>query len=129
MHDSMEDRNINIIFLIKQLWNINEAKMAIIKYMSEECNCPEEVYTDYVLEEIIRNVAYDFLTHTTRKNDSINFAFALMKNRYDKMPDNIIRALSYIQVRLNDNGNLSYINGWRETEFIKNFDIEKWIQK
>ena len=126
MCDSMEDRSINIIFLIKQIWSIDKTKRAIIKYMSEECDCPEEVYTDYVLEEIIRNVAYDFLTHTTRKNDSINFAFALIKNRYDKIPDNIIRALSYIQVRLNDNGNLSYINGWRETEFIKNFNIEKW---
>jgi len=124
----MEDRTINIILITKRFGEPNNVKKAIAKYMSEECNCPIEIYTDDILISILRNAMYDFLHNASRKQDIIAFIRWIIDEccSYDKMIDRIIIAMSMIQVCEKQDWSYVELHGWHETAFTRKLDNEEW---
>lgn len=124
----MEDRTINIILITKRFGEPSNIKKAIAKYMSEECDCPIEIYTDDVLISILRNAMFDFLHNASRKQDIIAFIREIVDGHqgYDKMIDRIIIAMAMIQVLEKDEWEYKHLHGWHETEFTKRLDNEEW---
>ena len=124
----MEDRTINIILITKRFGEPNNVKKAIAKYMSEECDCPIETYTDRVLMSIIKEAMFDFLHNASRKRDMIAFIREIVDGHrgYDKMIDRIIIAMAMIQVCEKQGWNYVKLHGWHETEFTKRLDNEEW---
>ena len=129
MNELIEDRTANIILLTKRFGEPDNVKKAIAQYMSEECICPIETYTESILFGIIRNAAYDFLHHVSRRSDAVRFVRELTECRYEKMIDRLIVALAMIQVCEKDSWEYKNINGWHETEFTKKLDAELWTLK
>jgi hypothetical protein len=123
----MNDRTINIILITKRFGKPNNVKKAIAKYMSEECNCPIETYTDSILMSILKEAMFDFLHNASRKSDMIAFTREIVEeHRYDSMLDKIIIAFSMIQVCEKDGWEYKNLHGWHETEFTKRLDNEEW---
>lgn len=123
----MEDRTINIILITKHFGKLDTIKRAIAKYMSEECNCPIEIYTDNILMSIVKEAMFDFLHNASRKSDMIAFIREIVEAyRYDSMLDKIIIAFSMIQVCEKDGWEYKNLHGWHETEFTKRLDNEEW---
>ena len=124
----MEDRTINIILITKRFGPPNIVKKAIAKYMSEECNCPIETYTDSILMSIIKEAMFDFLHNASRKSDMIAFTREIVEGHwgYNNMLDRIIIALGMIQVREKDGWEYKDLHGWHETEFTKRLDNDEW---
>lgn len=123
----MNDRTINIILITKRFGEPNNVKKAIAKYMSEECNCPIETYTESILMSIIKEAVFDFLRNASRKSDMIAFTREIVEEyRYNSMLDKIIIAFSMIQVCEKDGWEYKNLHGWHETEFTKRLDNEEW---
>ena len=124
----MEDRTINIILITKRFGKPDNVKKAIAKYMSEECDCPIETYTDDVLISILRNAMFDFLHNASRRQDIIAFIREIVDGHcgYDKMIDRIIIAMAMIQVCEKQGWDYAELHGWHETEFTKKLDNEEW---
>ena len=124
----MEDRTINIILITKRFGKPNNVKKAIAKYMSEECNCPIEVYTDSILMSVLKEAMYDFLHNASRKQDMIAFIRWIIDEcrDYYKMIDRIIIAMSMIQVCEKQDWDYVELHGWHETEFTRKLDNEEW---
>lgn len=123
----MEDRTINIILITKRFGPPNIVKKAIAKYMSEECNCPIETYTDSILMSIIKEAMFDFLHNASRKSDIIAFIREIVEEpRYDSMLDKIIVAFAMMQVCEKDGWEYKNLHGWHETEFTKRLDNDEW---
>jgi len=124
----MEDRTINIILITKRFGYIENVKQAIAKYMSEECNCPVETYTDNVLIGILKEAMLDFLHSASRKQDVIAFTRRIVEGGFDcgKMIDRLIFAMSMIQVCEKKDWEYVNLHGWHDTEFTKKLDNEEW---
>ena len=125
----MEDRTINIILLSKRSGTLKNVKKAIAQYMSEECCCPIEVYTDKILFTIVEDAVFDFLYHVSRKRDYISFFRKIIEADCDTMLDRMLLAMGMIQVAEEVNGEFRYINGWHDTDFTKKLDTNKWTIK
>ena len=123
----MEDRTINIILITKRFGPPAIVKRAIAKYMSEECNCPVEIYTDSILMSIMKEAMFDFLHNASRKSDIIAFIREIVEeHRYDSMLDKIIIAFGMMQICEKDGWEYKDLHGWHETEFTKRLDNEEW---
>lgn len=129
MTEFLEDRTVNIILLAKRFGEPKNVKKAIAQYMSEECLCPIERYTDNIIFGIVRNATYDFLHHASRRRDAVAFVRELTDCRYEKMVDNMIVALAMIQVYDKDGWEYKTMNGWHETDFTKKLDSDEWNLK
>ena len=129
MTEFLEDRTVNIILLAKRFGEPENVKKAIAQYMSEECLCPIDTYTDNIILGIVRNATYDFLHHASRRQDTVAFVRALTDCRYEKMVDNMIVALAMIQVCDKDGWEYKTLNGWHETDFTKKLDSDEWKLK
>lgn len=112
----MTQRTCNIIMACKG--NIHpeiDGKIERVKeYMSDECCCGKECYTDELMESIIVNAAYDYID-TCDKSSSF---LRLIRNCINKdlsLMEKICIAFSLTQVKRNDG---EYINGFKE-EFFK----------
>lgn len=127
--DLMQDRTVNIILISKRFGSFDHVKKAIAQYMSEECCCPVEVYTDRILFSIVENAMFDFLHHASRKCDCIAFIREIVESDYEKMLDRLLWAMCAMQVAENVNGEYKYINGWHDTDFTKKLDADKWTMK
>ena len=57
MSKLLEDRTCNIILLCKRFREPNNVKKALAQYMSEECQCEIETYTQPILYSILRTAA------------------------------------------------------------------------
>ena len=59
----MNERTANIIWISKGHHNYGDVtlKQAVAHYMSEECDCPIEAYTDRVLLSIVWEAFMDFM--------------------------------------------------------------------
>ena len=106
----MENRTLNIIFIIKRL-SCNPFHM-IAKYMSIECNCPIEVYTAPILTRIVRVAFLDYILHVPSKEAYIAVAEFLNADGSDL--ERMVIALSVCRVK-DDQGN--YIQGFRAPTF------------
>ena len=129
MKDLLEDRTCNIILLCKRFGEPDNVKKAIAQYMSEECWCEIETYTEPVLYSILRTAMFDFLHHASRKKDTCGFVRELTEGRFPKLIDNMIIAFGMMQVKEKQDWEYVDINGWHETEFTKKLDAEEWKLK
>lgn len=122
----LQDRSANIILITKRFGKPDNVKKAIAKYMSEECRCPVELYTDDVLYRIVKETVYDFIHHATRRSDVSSFFTYFLDSMYDKILDRMIIGLAMIQVCMKDGWEYKDINGWHETEFTRKLDSGEW---
>lgn len=121
------DRSVNIIMLTKRFGKPDEVKKAIAQYMSEECDCPIEVYTDSVLYSIVKEAVFDFIRCANERGSMIAFFREYLDANYEKDVDRLIIALSMARVAIIDiTGQTETINGWHETEFTKSLDTDGW---
>ena len=109
----MDDRTLNIIFIIKRY--INDAFHMIAKYMSIECICPIEYYTASTLRGIVQCAFLDYIRHVP----SIEAYKATREflNADGSDLERMVIALELCQVKTNDG---EYIQGFR----APTFDIE-----
>lgn len=106
----MEDRSINIIFIIKR-YGDDAAKM-IARYMSIECGSPIDCYTASVLRIVVMAVFLDYIRHSP-----VIRTLALMDIFLHSDGDDLTRmmiALGGVPVRTRDG---CYIQGFRDPTF------------
>ena len=119
MSEVMEDRTINIIFIAKRHGKLDNIKAHIKQYLSDECACPIELYTDPVLFDMVKTAFLDYLRHA-----SINRAVSCVRDyfdaRYHTEIDRLLVALASVRVQAPDeNGKYHFIDTFRNTEFAK----------
>lgn len=106
----MENRTLNIIFIIKRL--SGDPLHMIAKYMSIECGCPIEVYTAPLLTRIVRVAFLDYIQHVPSKEAYIAVTEFLNADGSDL--ERMVIALGMCQVKTNDG---EYIQGFRAPTF------------
>ena len=109
----MDDRTLNIIFIIKRY--INDAFHMIAKYMSIECICPIEYYTASTLRGIVQCAFLDYIRHVPSIEAYKATREFLNANGSDL--ERMVIALELCQVKTNDG---EYIQGFG----APTFDIE-----
>lgn len=125
----MQDRTVNIILIAKRFGKFDNIKKAIATYMSEECCCPIEVYTERLLFNIVEDAMFDFFHHASRRCDYIAFVREIVEADCEKMLERILIAMGMIQVAEEVSGAFQYINGWHDTDFTKKIDNNEWVMK
>lgn len=121
----LQDRTVNLLLLTKRFGRPDRVKKAIAKYMSEECDCNINRYTDGIIFSILKEAMFDFMQHA-RHRDMIAFIREFIESRYDKDVERLIIAMSMTQVKAKINGEYHEINGWHETEFTQKIDAQQW---
>lgn len=125
----LEDRTVNIVLLTKR-FGMNDVKKAIAQYMSEECGCPIEVYSDSILYDIVKTAMYDILRCSSNVSYTIAFIREMIETRQSTMLDRFLYSMAMMQVAIRKNdGELVCINGWHDTEFSKKLDADAWTMK
>lgn len=84
------------------------------KYMSEECDCPIEVYTDEATENIVVNAMYDYIDTCDRPSTFLRQVRECMVKDLT-LTERICIAFSLTRVR---NAEGKFINGFK-AEFFK----------
>ena len=121
----MEDRTVNIILITKRFGGMENIKHHIAKYMSEECDCPIETYTDSLIYGIIKVAFFDYLRNASHTR-AISCIREFIDTRMDKDVDRMIMALGMVQVAETIDGLYQYIDGWHDTTFTKMVDNGEW---
>lgn len=80
----MEDRNVDLIRIIKSYGFMDQIKAKLAKYMSETCGCPIERYTEDVLLILLKSAAYDYI-HNASEESVKKFAIKFIRNDYVSM--------------------------------------------
>ena len=111
----MTQRTCNIILACKgSLYPKIESRIERVKtYMSEECLCEKEYYTDREMESIMMDAVYDYIDTCGRPSTFLR----LMKDCIAKdvsLIQRICIAFTFVKVKNDD----EYINGFKE-EFFK----------
>ena len=77
----MNERTANIIWVCKGHHNYDckTLKGAVAHYMSEECGCPIEIYTDRVLLSVVWEAFMDFMSVCTNPR---SFLYSLKEAKY-----------------------------------------------
>lgn len=117
------DRTINIMMIAK-CFPINQMKSEIAKYMSEECNCPIECYTDDVIYSIVKTAFIDWLDccDRPRMHGLINAYFDRIE-KYSDETERMLIALGLSQVaEMGIDGTPHNICGFHETDFTRKLD-------
>ena len=124
----MDKRTANIIWVCKghHSYDCKTLKEAVAYYMSEECGCPIEVYTDRILLSIVWEAFMDFMTVCTNPRYFLH-SFREAKYWCDCSPregvDDVQAILIAFQLcRVRDEK--GYVNGFSE-ELIRYLE-EKW---
>lgn len=110
----MTQRTCNIIRACKgSLYPEIEDRIERVKtYMSEECLCAKEYYTDEEMESIMMDAVYDYIDTCNRPSTFIR----LMKDCIAKdinLIERICIAFTLVKVKNDD----EYINGFKEEFF------------
>ena len=121
----MEDRTVNIILITKRFGGVENIKQHIAKYMSEECDCPIETYTESLLNGIVRVAFFDYLINASHSR-AISCMREFLDTHMDKDIDRMIMALCMVQVAETVNYSYQYIDGWHDTTFTKMVDNGEW---
>lgn len=116
----METRTAEIVMLCKGKHEFGEhltKREAIAQYMSDRCDCPREVYSDDVINDVLRTAALDYIDsiENTKPSGFINEIIrAYDIRRYMKKDsswyDAIMDAFTTARVKMNGR----YINGFTE---------------
>lgn len=111
----MTQRTCNIIRACKgTLYPEIENRIDRVKaYMSEECDCPIEHYTDNIIESIIINAVYDYIDTCDRPSTFLRLINDCIERDLN-MVEKICIAFTLVQVKRSDG---EYINGFKEEFF------------
>ena len=113
----MEQRTQNIINVIKNPplmgYEAGDMTSAVIRYMSEECACPIEYYTDDIVIGILKEAFADFISCCDNPEYYVKqlMNYIVPENfllKPKSLKDSILLTLLLVQVR--NNG--KYINGF-----------------
>lgn len=128
----MEKRTAEIIMICKGHHEYGKDlnyKQAIAAFLSDQCLCPIEYYTDDVINQIIWNAAIDYINSfkVHRPGSFLQYAKEVFDRHNDPMMNNVLNkidmyeaiciAFHMAQVR-DDNG---FINGFTKenTQFVR----------
>ena len=111
----MEQRTCNIIRACKgSLYTEIDDRIKRVKtYLSKECGCPEEHYTEEIMESIMVDAMYDYIDTCNKPSTFLR----MIRNCIEKelsLTEKICIAFTLVQVKNDD----KYINGFKE-EFFK----------
>jgi len=120
----LEDRTVNIMLITKRFGGVNNIKEHIAKYMSEECWCPIEVYTDSVLYDIVKTAFLDYIRNTTSNMAAASVREFLEKDGQDL--ERMILTLGLAQVAERKGEAWYYINGYHDTKFTEKLESGQW---
>lgn len=111
----MTQRTCNIIRACKgSLYpDVNGELNRVKAYMSEECDCPIEDYTESIMEQIIMEAMYDYIDTCDRPSYLLRLVYSAGVSRNLTFVEKVCIAFCLVQVR-DDNG---YINGFTEDFF------------
>ena len=114
----MTERTVRIILACKgMIYSDNEDIIDRVRsYMSEECMCPKEYYTEEVLTRIVLNAVYDYIDTCDRPSTFLRLmdGCAMSAIRHVSLLERICYAFEIVQVQ----GNGKYINGFKEADFL-----------
>ena len=124
----MTKRTANIIWISKghhPYGNVT-LKQAVAQYMSEECDCPIEAYTDRILLSIVWEAFMDFMSTCTNPR---YFMYSIKEAKYwcdysprDGVDDTQAILIAFQLCRVRDDE--GYVNGFSD-ELIQYLE-EKW---
>ena len=116
----MEQRTCNIIMCCKghcQIDNTDETPMdAIATYMSKECICPKEDYKGKLLESILLDALFDYISSADKPGSELRQLFHQYASREPSLSERICTMFQLTRVR-NNNG--SYANGFSDKLLIQ----------
>lgn len=111
----MEQRTCNIIMCCKgncQLEGAGETPMeAIAAYMSNECACPKEDYKGALMESILREALFDYISSADKPGFDLRKLFYQYALKEPTMSERICTLFQMVNVRDNS---LEYTNGFSE---------------
>lgn len=115
----MTERTVKIILACKgAIYSDNEDMIDRVRsYMSDECICPKEYYTEEVMTKIVLEAMYDYI-------DTCHMPSSFLKSMYHwqywqtnkevSLLERICIAFKLVQVH----GDGKYINGFKEDDFL-----------
>ena len=111
----MTQRTCNIIRACKgSIHSEIDDRLERVKiYMSEECSCPKECYTDGELESILMDAVYDYIDTCDRPSTFLRLVNECIAKDISRI-QRICIAFTLVKVKNAD----KYINGFKE-EFFK----------
>lgn len=111
----MEQRTCNIIRACKgSLYPEIDNRIERVKaYLSKECGCPEEYYTEEIMESIMIDAMYDYIDTCNKPSTFLRMIRNCIKKELS-LTEKICVAFTLVQVKKDD----KYINGFKE-EFFK----------
>lgn len=111
----MEQRTCNIIMCCKghcQLEGAGETPMeAIAAYMSHECACPKEDYKGALMESILREALFDFISSADKPGFELRQLFYQYATQEPSLSERICTMFQLTSVRNKDG---SYANGFSD---------------
>lgn len=124
MNELMADRSVDIIMISKR-FALEACETVIAEYMSKTCACPIEVYDHKAILRIVKHAFMDFIFYACRTSRMVVLHWLIDNYGHKDDLSNILRALSHAQVmEVNKDGIYEYINGFHETDFMKELDNE-----
>lgn len=118
----LQDRTVNIMMIAKR-FPADRWKSEIAKYMSEECGCPIETYTNHVIFRIVNEAFFDYVYCCDKQR-----TMAVLRNYFgcengNQFTERMLIALGLAQVaEIYPDGSHHYICGYHETEFGRKLD-------
>ena len=118
---TLQDRTVNIMMITKR-YPVEEWKSEIAKYMSEECGCPIEAYTDRVIFKIVNEAFFDYV-YCCDKERTMAVLHEFFSREQMGHLEPVLMALSLAQIaEIDPDGSYHYICGYHETEFGRNLN-------
>jgi hypothetical protein len=110
----MTERTCNIIRACKGTlcWGIEDRLERIKTYLSAECDCDKEDYTDADIESIMINAAYDYIDTCDKPSSFLRLMYECIAKPVN-LADRIAIAFTLVQVKRDD----EYINGFKKEFF------------
>lgn len=112
----MTERTVKIILACKgMIYPSNEDMIDRIRsYMSDECNCPKEDYTEEVITKIVLEAMYDYIDTCDRPSIFLRQMYYWHWNKEASLLERVCTAFELVQVQ----GDGKYINGFKEEDFL-----------
>ena len=122
----MTERTFNIIMACKHHSDNDEnIYYAVKRYMSKECMCPENFYSEVQMAEIMRNAMYDYIDTCDKPNAFLRLFDRVYDREFISLSERIARAFTLVKVRDNRQGG-KYINGFT-AELMQKYEEENSI--
>ena len=112
----MTERTVKIILACKgAIYSDNENMIDRIRsYMSDECSCTKEDYTEEVMTRIVLEAMYDYIDTCNKPSSFLRSMYDLHVNQDASLLERICTSFVVIQVH----GDGKYMNGFKEEDFL-----------